>query len=221
VRHFIPIVNRVAELLPAAIAGCEPLWHCTTIIDNRDTEAELALNLAAIAPGITICRPPVPLTTAQSMNLMLAKANQMGLSFFTWQHLDAVCLEDSADQLPAIARAAFDRGIPWGCIFTHYDAFAAYNVGALNAVGGWDWQRFPYYFLDDDLNTRLMAAGYRLIDTGLPVSHLGSTTISDPDRAKVNHAMFKASESLYREKHGRGPGFDKTRPDWWKDLCCS
>jgi hypothetical protein len=220
-RHFLPIVNRVSELLPGALAGCRDIWHCTTIIDNRDTAKEQALPIGEMFPQVTIYRPPVPLTTAQSMNLMLSMSNRMGLSFFTWQHLDAVCLEDSAVQLPAIARSAFDRGLKWGAIFTHYDAFAAYNVAALNAIGGWDWQRFPYYFLDDDLNTRLIAAGYTLIDTGLPVTHLGSTTISDPERNRVNGPMFRASEALYREKHGRGPGFDKTRPQWWKNLCSS
>jgi hypothetical protein len=202
-RHFIPIVNQVERLLPLALSGCAPLHHCTTIIDNRDTPEELALNLADLAPGITVYRPHVPLTTAQTMNVMLLRATAAGESFFTWQHLDAVPLGDTAEQLPEIARAAFDRELPWGVIFTHYDCFCAYNVGALNAIGGWDWRRFPFYFLDNDLHLRLTQAGYKLIDTGLPCSHEGSTTAQDPERRIVNHAFFQASQHLWLEKHRR------------------
>lgn len=202
-RHFIPIVNQVERLLPLALSGCKPLHHCTIIIDNRDTPEELAIDLADLVPdAVAIRRPHVPLTTAQTMNLMLHHANHQGDSFFTWQHLDAVPLGDTAEQLPEIARSCFERELPWGVIFTHYDCFAAYNVGALNAIGGWDWQRFPYYFLDNDLHLRLTQAGYSLIDTGLPCSHEGSTTIQNPERRAVNGAFFQASERLWAEKHG-------------------
>lgn len=200
-RHFIPIVNQVERLLPLALSGCEALHYCTTIIDNRDTPEELAINLGELAPGITVCRPPVPLTTAQSMNLMLMLSTRMGHSFFTWQHLDAVPQGDTAKHLPKIATEAIDRGIPWGVIFTHYDCFAAVNVAALNAIGGWDWRRFPYYFLDNDIHLRLVQAGYKLIDTGLPCTHEGSSTAQSPERRAVNQVFFQASQQLWLEKH--------------------
>jgi hypothetical protein len=200
-RHFIPIVNQVERLLPLALSGCVPLWPCTTIIDNRDTPEELAINLRELAPGVNIYRPCQPLTTAQTMNLMLMLCTRMGVGFFTWQHLDAVPQGDTAKQLPAIAQEATDRGIPWGVIFTHYDCFAAVNVAALNAIEGWDWRRFPYYFLDNDIHLRLVQAGYQLIDTGLPCTHEGSSTNQDPERRAISAAYFQASQRLWLEKY--------------------
>lgn len=200
-RHFIPIVNQVSRLLPLALSGCETLHYCTTIIDNRDTPEELAINLGELAPEITVYRPCQPLTTAQTMNLMLMLCTRMGVEYYTWQHLDAVPQGDTAERLPSIARLATARGIPWGCIFTHYDCFAAVNVEALNAIDGWDWKRFPYYFLDNDIHLRLVQAGYKLIDTGLPCTHEGSSTNQDPERRVVNQVFFQASKQLWLEKH--------------------
>ena len=224
-RHFIPIVNRVEELLPWALAGSKALHEHTIIIDNRDTPEEYRVDLPRLvhyhAPGVYIHTPDVPLTTAQSMNLMLRIAGRQGHRFFTWQHLDARPLGDSASELVEYAHQITQEGRRWGVIFTHYDAFAAYNVDALNSIGGWDWKRFPYYYLDDDIHARLSRAGYDLIATDLPVEHLGSTTISRPERESINGPIFRASDTLYRLKHGHSPDIDKTPPHWWKALCNS
>ena len=50
-KHFIPIVNDVENLLPKALEGCKKLWSITTIIDNRDDKTELKLDLKTIVPA--------------------------------------------------------------------------------------------------------------------------------------------------------------------------
>ena len=97
-KHFIPIVNDVQNLLPKVLEGCKSIWDRTIIIDNRDTKEELRVDLKSIVPSlIKIHVPEVPLTTAQTMNVMLKLSDD--LSFFTWKHLDGFCLEDSAIKL--------------------------------------------------------------------------------------------------------------------------
>jgi hypothetical protein len=221
-RHFLPIVNQVSSLLPAALAGCCNLWPFTTIIDNREQSKECDADLAKIAPGIQVYNPPVPLTTAQTMNLMLRLAVEHRLPFFTWQHLDAVCLADTSQGIPALARELLARGEPWGAILTRSelarpveldgkiyraiatDAFSAYNTQALLTIGGWDWLRFPYYVLDSDLHIRLERSGYPVITTEFQVDHLcfSQTLRSSPERSVLAEAHWPLWRQLFSEKHG-------------------
>lgn len=200
-KHFIPIVNDIKNLLPEALKGCKAIWDRTIIIDNRDTKEELEIDLKSIIdPSIQIYTPDVPLTTAQSMNLMLKLSNN--LEFFTWQHLDARCLEDTAIKLYEVVENLNLKKEKWGVVFTNYDTYCAYNVKALKEVDGWDWKRFPYYFLDNDLHNRLKKIGYKLIETSLPVYHKSSQTINvSEERNIINRFMFEASEKLYKEKN--------------------
>jgi hypothetical protein len=204
-KHFIPIVNDVQNLLPKALKGCESIWDRTIIIDNRDTKEELKVDLKSIVPSfVKIHTPEIPLTTAQTMNLMLKLSDS--LSFFTWQHLDGVCLEDSAIKLYDIVTDLENNNKKWGVVFTNYDVYAAYNVKALKEINGWDWKRFPYYFLDNDIHHALKNHGYSLIKSKLPVEHKGSSTINfDEERKNINHVIFEASKKLYIQKWGGEP----------------
>lgn len=221
-RHFIPIVNRVAYLLPAALAGCRALWPVTTIIDNRDRPDERGVDLAEIVGEVAVYTPPVPLTTAQTMNLMFRLSAEQGLPYFTWQHLDAVCLADTAERLPDLAHDLLARGEPWGVLLTRSalarphqldgvtyraiatDSFAAFNTAALRAVGGWDWVRFPFYVLDSDLYVRLQRAGFPVVHTELPVDHVrfSQTLRADPERDAVAEAHWPLWRQLFSVKHG-------------------
>jgi hypothetical protein len=126
--------------------------------------------------------------------------------FFTWQHLDAECLNGSDLKLYEIVEQLFKDEVNWGVVFTNYDAYAAYNVSALKEVGGWDWKRFPYYFLDNDLHHKLKNKNFKLIKTSLPVNHEFSKTIkTSEERNKVNKYTFQASEKLYEDKWGGNP----------------
>jgi hypothetical protein len=197
-KHFIPIVNDVENLLPKALEGCKKLWSITTIIDNRDDKTELKLDLKTIVPDVvTIYKPEVPLTTAQSMNLMLKFSEN--LEFFTWQHLDAYCLNDTAIKLYEIVENLVLNREKWGVAFTNYDTYCAYNVKALKEIDGWDWKRYPYYFLDNDIHDKLRNKGYKLIESNLPVYHKGSQTINVSEERKIiNQYFFEASEKLYK-----------------------
>jgi hypothetical protein len=204
-KHFIPIVNSVEKLLPRALNGCKNIWDRTYIIDNRDTEEELKVDLEYIVNGgVQIIKPPVPLTTAQSMNFMLELSKD--LDFFTWQHLDAVCLNDSDIKLYELVEKYNKEKINWGVVFTNYDSYAAYNVRSILDVEGWDWKRFPYYFLDNDLHRKLEIKKYILIKTKLEVEHNHSQTIkTSEERNLINKYTFEASEKMYIEKWGGKP----------------
>jgi hypothetical protein len=206
-RHFIPIVNGVNELLPKAIAGCHELWNETVIIDNRHSPDQLCIRLKTLLPEeIEIYMPDVPLTTAQTMNLMLRLTLQRGEKYFTWQHLDGVLHDGVGPELQAMAAS---REEPWGVIYTHHDVFAAWNCEALTALAGygqalrgagpWDWYQYPYYFLDNDIHERLEKAGFPCIESGLgdKVSHEVSTTIRLNNKPVAHGIIFRASETLW------------------------
>jgi hypothetical protein len=208
--HFIPIVNQVEKLLPAALEGCQDLWEGpwaqdVWIVDNRHVEAELAFDLRGwvrnVAPHVEVVPPPVSLTTAQTMNFMLDTARALHKTWFTWQHLDAVAQGDSAMRLQHIAKEYVDNGTKWGMLLTNHDALAACNVAALTEIGGWDWLRFPFYFLDNDVHHRLELAGYPIVMTGLPVQHLVSQTIQDGGcRQDTHEAYFEMSKHFFKKK---------------------
>ena len=57
-KHFIPIVNDVENLLPKALNGCKNIWDRTYIIDNRDEEKEKQIDLNKIVDQkIKILKP--------------------------------------------------------------------------------------------------------------------------------------------------------------------
>jgi hypothetical protein len=214
-KHFITIVNQVEKLLPWALSGCESLWPHTTIIDNRHNPKELELNLSDLAPNINVYKPVVPLTTAQTMNLMLMLSTQANESFFTWQHSDACPGKDTVEKVLSFVERLCRENKRWGVVLTNHDAFAAYSTNALNDIGGWDWGRFPYYFLDNDIQHRLKDANYPIIWTGLPCEHEGSSTVRyEPERSIFTQAFHKASKALYEEKYKNRPSLEADTVNW-------
>ena len=214
-KHFIPIVNDVERLLPLALSGCQSLWSHTTIIDNRHDAAEISLDLSKLAPNITIYKPVVSLTTAQTMNLMLFLSTQNNQSFFTWQHLDARPEQETIEQVVAFSEKLCHEKNKWGIILTNHDAFASCNTNALNHIGGWDWGRFPYYFLDNDIQHRLNYANYPIIWTGLPCYHEVSSTVKfSKERSIFTQAFHKTSKILYEEKYKNIELFDTITLNW-------
>ena len=214
--HFIPFVN-CPELLERAVKSTIDIAEkgLGIVIDNRTN-----LSLPDPQSIITACNagdyyfvysPDVPLTTAQTMNLMKRLAAQKRCDFFTWIHGDGEITAGSGlifiDEVER-RNAGKEK---WGCIFTYYDVFCAFNVEACNETGDWDWLRFPYYFLDCDYYQRLKEAGYPCVvfswqDKMTIVHHNGaSNTIkNDPVRLKVNQYNFPICERLFKEKYPNG-----------------
>lgn len=194
--HFIPYVNRM-DLLKKAVASVTELWRNTIVIDNRNDLTQPDPR-QEFDPIVDVMTPQVPLTTAQTMNLMLQMAGNK--DFFTWMHTDAEAVDGAGGKLVELA---CNLQTKWGIVYTNYDAMAAYNVKALKEVGGWDWLRFPFYFLDNDIAEKVTRAGYTIEESKLPVIHHKSATIeSDRERKWVNDMTFHSCKIMFSVKWG-------------------
>jgi len=201
--HYIPYVNN-QELLVKSYESARFL-NDVVILDNRgafsrEKDPRSFINLRK---GHRIKRLDVSLTTAQIMNYMLLDSYNDNYNFFTWQHGDVEYSPDILLDLYSYLRTI--KNNDWGIIYTHHDLLSVYNVDALMAIGGWDQLSFPYYFLDNDIATRLHKAGYKLIiyQTKSEIKHHESATINtDPYRRYVSDLIFPISHHLNRIKHG-------------------
>ena len=91
---------------------------------------------------------------------------------------------------------------------THYDTLASFNMTMVREVGPWD-TILPNYFADNDYYRRLRLAGYEVIETSLPVTHVGggiNTINSDPRRRFLNGVAYPLYERYYAAKWGGTPG---------------
>lgn len=201
--HYIPYVNS-PELLKKAYHSAR-FMQDVTIIDNRGffSVDEDPKQYFKLSKGHKWKKLDVSLTTAQIMNYMLLDSYKRGDAFFTWQHGDV-------EYEPSIGRdfekyVAGLTGTDWGIIYTHHDLLAAYNVKNLLSINGWDQHSFPYYFLDNDIASRLDKAGFKLVISSLGegiIHHSSATINSDPFRKYISNLIFPISSKLYSERHG-------------------
>ena len=200
--HFIPYVNNY-PLLKKAYASCRGWKGPVVIIDNRDigSSEPSPKNLWLYESNHEVFVPPVPLSTSQTMNLMWTIAHQHHpKGFFTWQHSDASFDPSCLFKLHEVAHSLTEN---WGVIHTYYDTLCAYRTEAITAINGWDYLRFHWYYLDNDLHIRLFKKGYRMVQLQVgEITHVASSTLnSSPERQEVNSIMYAASELLLRMKH--------------------
>jgi hypothetical protein len=135
------------------------------------------------------------------MNYMWRTSQHEGTKFFTWQHADSHYHFSCLEKLWTIANNS--DHINWGVIHTNYDVLCAYNTQAITAINGWDYLRFPWYFLDNDLHIRLEKSEFKLLQANVgEVHHEPSSTIkSDQVRSLINSALFPVCEYLFLLKH--------------------
>ena len=202
--HYIPYVNN-PELLIKSYNSAR-FHNDVVILDNRGAfskEEDPRKFISPLRRGHKIRKLDVSLTTAQIMNYMLLDSFKKGDKFFTWQHGD---IEYSPDVLlDFLMYVRYLVSTDWGIIYTHHDLLAAYNVEALMSVNGWDALSFPYYFLDNDIASRLSKAGYKLIiyNTQSEITHHASATINtDQYRKYVSNLIFPTSQHLNQLRHG-------------------
>jgi hypothetical protein len=210
--HFVPYVNCPDLLEKAILSTCDTASKgIGVIIDNR---SDLTLpDPKDIFAGkgddcFMVFTPDVPLTTAQTMNLMKKLATEKACKFFTWIHGDGEVAEGSSLVLIDEVERANAAAEKWGCIFTLYDIYSAFNMEACRAVGDWDWLRFPYYFLDNDYYNRMRCAGYTCEEFDwrkkMNVQHhngSSSTIKNDPVRMRVNDYLWPVQQRLFKEKY--------------------
>lgn len=199
---FIPYVNRI-DLLMRAIDSVPPSVSVQPyVINNSGKSFPLSCHLY---------HPVVPLTFSQSQNAMLEIAKAHPVPFYLFMHSDAEAGEGTVEKLVEMAQNQTGK---WGAIFTAYDALAAFNVEAMNAIGGWDTM-LSWYCGDNDCYRRLRLAGYPTLESNLPVKHTPSQTLnSDPNVARRVNLEIPFRESYYRAKWGGNPGQEIFTKPW-------
>lgn len=201
---FIPFANRF-DLLSKAIASIPQQGiYEPEVINNSGA------NLDVMCPVIT---PPILLTFTQSQNFMLKLAKERKVPFYFFMHSDAEADPVTIERLyqKALYECSQQK---WGAIFTNYDAMAAFNAAAMNAIGGWD-EGFEWYHSDSDCYRRLRLAGYPTLESNLSVKHEPSQTLkADPIiSAKVN-SMFNQRVERYHKKWGGDVGHETFDIPW-------
>jgi hypothetical protein len=133
--------------------------------------------------------------------------------FYFFMHSDAEAGPDTIEKLYHLAIHECSQR-QWGAIFTNYDALAAFNTQAMEAIGGWD-EEFEWYAGDADCYRRLRLAGFPTIESGLPVKHEASQTLnSDPEIKRRVDAMFGQRVKRYVEKWGGDIGAETFDVPW-------
>jgi GT2 family glycosyltransferase len=128
-------------------------------------------------------------------------------------HNDAECeRDDLPEAVLAFARARLGERV--GVTFTHYDAFAVFNVAALRDVGPWD-ETFRWYFADNDYYRRMRLLGWQSAEFGGDgVRHAVSQTQASDARIHAEVAAgWDWHTRHYAHKWGGHPPHERfTRP---------
>jgi len=212
--HFIPHVNRI-DLTSIALNSVRNLWSSTVIIDNSSNSDEVISLSDKYNFQFNVLKPPVPLTTAQTYNLIRLIAIEKQLNFITFMHNDCEVLTENGD-LMLVEEANEQFSNVFNRIgFINYnnvnseqqrtndDLFCAYKTDMLKDVGEWDWLCCPFYFLDNDYMRRMTIKQWRSYSMeNLQCKHHNScsTVKSDKLRKLINPAYFNVSKELMNIK---------------------
>jgi hypothetical protein len=212
--HFIPHVNRI-DLTSIALNSVKNLWDRTIIIDNSNNSKEILSLFDYHNFQFNILKPPVPLTTAQTYNLMRLIAIEQSVDFITFMHNDCEILTQNGD-LMLIEESNEQFSNPFNRVgFINYnntdseqkhmndDLFCSYNTNMLQDVGEWDWLCCPFYFLDNDYMRRMSVNGWKSysMENLYCKHHNASSTIkADKLRKLINPIYFDVSKELMKIK---------------------
>jgi GT2 family glycosyltransferase len=152
--------------------------------------------------NVTIIDIPVSLNTAQTVNWARHIALSEGFDVLWMPHHDMTITKEKVLSTKQNVLDAYNSGERWGAVFTLYDVFCAFNVEALNEVGGWDSLRFMYYIGDVDFYGRLVRSGWKIIEVGNDgVWHYGSGVIREnSERWFVVKRFADIEREIYIEK---------------------
>ena len=217
---YIPYFNN-PTLLNAAFRSVLPCRQVKVIvIDNSPNGMNEEIDPSVTANAV---RLSIPLPFGMTTHWMFSEAKRNGNPYWIVMHSDA---EDDTYILPQFieyANRLEQDGKKWGWLLSYYDALAAYNTAAYEAVGGWD-NHLPSYYGDNDWRRRTTLAGYPTIDTGLHVTHHGSSVIkSDPKTHFLSDQKCPGWNDYYVRKHGGPPDHETftvpfNRPDLFQNL---
>jgi len=199
---YIPYINR-PELLDRAVASIPDLWASLVVID-QSLYGLSSRDHPWIDSIAGVFRSPAgSMSFTQMMNWAQAEAFEHCIQYLVFMHNDAECLKGIAQKVLDCARTLLHAGV----VFTHYDAFAVFNIAALRDVGPWD-ETFQWYFSDNDYYRRMRLRNWEAFNfDGQEVIHHGSQTQkADPAVAAGVGAQWRWHEAHYRHKWGGAPG---------------
>lgn len=215
----IGYMNRL-DLLEQAVNSIKAYWPNTVVVDN--SEGRDLRHANTLSSKVTIYEPPVPLTFPQMINYLLERAKESSCDVLIFMHSDAEAKKGVPEAFLQLIKDVQQEEKKWGVIFTNYDTLCAINIKAANDVGGHDTV-FTAYFSDCDYYFRLQSAGYKMMQTDLPVFHHGSSTIKSDS---YFHYITSITFPLYQTYLHNKWGINKTeqlsckltfRPSGYKD----
>lgn len=189
--------NRL-DLLEGAVNSIKPYWPNTVVIDNSDA-CDLR-HAPSISSHVTVYEPPIPLTFPQKLNYLLERAKKESCDVLIWMHADAEPEKGVPEAFLQLIEEVNKKEDKWGVIFTNYDSFCAINIETTKDVDGFD-PVFYQYFSDNDYYWRIYSAGYKIIQTDLPVVHHVSSVIkADSYYHHITSVTFPLYESYLFNK---------------------
>lgn len=201
---YIPYFNNLS-LLEAAWNSVRRVEGIRRVVIDNSKAGTLWRNGDRFIARTNIIRLSVSLHFGTTTHWMFSEAKRSGNSFWLVMHSDAAAGEGSVKQLIYSAEKAIEQERKWGVIFTNYDALAAYNTEAYEAVGGWD-VNIPTYCGDTDLFRRLRLAGYETVETDIPCEHFGSGSIRSDEKTRfLNDITAAYAHDYYIKKWGALP----------------
>lgn len=200
-------VNR-KDLLEIALSSLGNYQEQAVVLDNSPQQ-DLVLDRFRGE----IFTPSVPLYCNQSYNLIQKLAEQRRQDVFFIMHSDAKVSHHVVTAMLERAEQLNEQQRRWGVMFTssgsNKDVICLHNTPLLS---GMHWDPFlPLYYTDIDFYYRLKLAGLELIESYLPVDHMGSgsNTQSDPAIKRYVEANYPAWRHYYMMKWGGDNGEER------------
>lgn len=191
------------DLLDRAVASIADIWESLVVIDQSSDGLTSRDHPWINEIGGVYRSPPGGMSFTQMMNWAQAEAIDRRVKYLVFMHNDAECIEGEALRVLDCARAHRHTGV----VFTHYDAFAVFNVAAIRDVGPWD-ETFRWYFSDNDYYRRMQLRDWEHCNFGgQGVIHHGSQTMrSGPAMKSEVDAHWQWHGDHYQHKWGGPPG---------------
>ncbi len=209
--HYVVYTNSPGPFV-RAMATIQDHLHHTIVIDNRALFDESPAPQELVPYHVRVYKPDCALYIAQVLTMLMTKTAEMGHSYFTWMHDDAVIPPGAFDALLAFVEEK-NRTEPqrWSVVFTRTeggqsDVFCAYNIGPCLALKGYDWLSFPSYHADAHFYGRLKKAGYDQYHSDILVGHspLNDRTLNtSKQRFDAHEAYDEASRKLWYKLRDR------------------
>lgn len=212
---FVPVVNHF-NLLEKAVKSIKHNLFDDYIIFNN-SEKDIDISFYDGTP-FRIWTPERRMTFTETQNIMRQYAIDNNYNYYCFMHNDGEVVGDADVEL---VKYTDSLTCNWGAVFTNYDVLCSYNTNAVNAIGKWGDDQWPYqqtgYYLDNDYYRRLRNSGYEIkylfgefhdthsSEMGGVLHNESSNTIKDPDEQRKWDEQQSAVHQHYIKKWGALP----------------